>query len=341
MDYAAAIVMLRQALGRSVTIEWPPHQQTGGNAVLHLAGGTPIKIHLVPWGTRLEKRTNRVVWVIPRGNKSLRSALRQRDEQFVDLAGAVRIVQAPLHVDREDLSPIRNNKLSRQTDPFADKSSLLLRVMLESRDPTRVWGVRELASAANVGLATASDVLRTLAERQLVQIIRVGRSAEVRLTDPKQIFETWTRSYDWRLNRGVSLEAPVGDPMQFLPRLAKTLSDAVSPDTKWALTLQAGAALTEPYASWDRTYVYVDVRGSDYARRLREIAAKTGWRASTQGKVVLMAPYYTVSAWFGMRRVQRFPVVSDLQLVLDLWHYPMRGREQAEHLLARMFGRKG
>jgi hypothetical protein len=26
-------------------------------------------------------------------------------------------------------------------------------------------------------------------------------------------------------------------------------------------------------------------------------------------------------------------VVSDLQLALDLWHYPIRGREQAEHLI--------
>jgi hypothetical protein len=25
--------------------------------------------------------------------------------------------------------------------------------------------------------------------------------------------------------------------------------------------------------------------------------------------------------------------VSPLQLVLDLWHYPVRGREQAQHLI--------
>src|SRR5881628_469704 len=89
IDYAAAIVMLRQALGRSVTIEWPADQQAGGKAVIHLADTTPIKIHLVPWGTRLQQGTRRIVWVIPRASKALRKALRQRDEQFVDLSGAV------------------------------------------------------------------------------------------------------------------------------------------------------------------------------------------------------------------------------------------------------------
>jgi hypothetical protein len=33
-----------------------------------------------------------------------------------------------------------------------------------------------------------------------------------------------------------------------------------------------------------------------------------------------------------MRTIDEVPVVSDLQLVLDLWHYPLRGREQGEHI---------
>jgi hypothetical protein len=54
---------------------------------------------------------------------------------------------------------------------------------------------------------------------------------------------------------------------------------------------------------------------------------------------MLMRPWYARSAWEGMREVNGVPVVSDLQLVLDLWHYPVRGREQAEMLLRRMAAR--
>jgi hypothetical protein len=46
-----------------------------------------------------------------------------------------------------------------------------------------------------------------------------------------------------------------------------------------------------------------------------------------------MLPYYSDSVWWALERRRGLPVVSALQLALDLWHYPLRGREQAEHLL--------
>ena len=36
--------------------------------------------------------------------------------------------------------------------------------------------------------------------------------------------------------------------------------------------------------------------------------------------------------FYGSREVKNFRVVSDIQLYLDLYGYPVRGREQAEHL---------
>jgi hypothetical protein len=48
-----------------------------------------------------------------------------------------------------------------------------------------------------------------------------------------------------------------------------------------------------------------------------------------------MAPYYRVSAFHGQRRVRGLTVVSDLQLYLDLYDLPQRGREQAERIYER------
>lgn len=53
-----------------------------------------------------------------------------------------------------------------------------------------------------------------------------------------------------------------------------------------------------------------------------------------------MAPFYMDSVWRGARSVRGLPVVSTLQLILDLWHYPIRGREQAEHLITQVLSRK-
>lgn len=99
---------------------------------------------------------------------------------------------------------------------------------------------------------------------------------------------------------------------------------------RWALTLQAGASLLAPHAIWDHAHFYVDT-GSRSG--LLEMGKRLGWEPSPTGKVTVMLPYYRKSLWSGVRQVKGKPVVSTLQLVLDLWHYPVRGREQGEHLL--------
>jgi hypothetical protein len=145
--------------------------------------------------------------------------------------------------------------------------------------------------------------------------------------------EAWTRGYDWRLNRGVAVHAPVGDLTRFMHRLPRLMPSGA----RWALTMQAGASLVAPHATWDRVHVYVDVPSAEGSQALTELAARAGWTPADDGRLVLLIPYYSTSVWHGLRTIDRLPVVSDLQLALDLWHYPLRGREQAEHLLGTMF----
>lgn len=350
----AAVVLLRQALPYQATVERLPDTPGGlaeGDVSVrwHDMTGGPKRLRLAPWGIPLnapgasadtsisDEPGIPVVWVLPRASAAQRNALRARGEPFIDLSGAVSVRLPWILVDREDLAPVRSSAglLSAKADPFADKSSLVLRTLLEQRDPRRAWGVREIAGAAGVGAATASDAFNALAARHLVQIARRGRAAEVRLVDPTALIDAWTRMYDWRLNRGVMVHAPIGDPAQFLRRLPRLMH----PQYRWALTLQAGASLLAPHATWDRVHVYVDIPRADRASAthvLTAIAERAGWSAGADGRLVLVAPFYATSAWHGLRMMGDLPVVSDLQLVLDLWHYPLRGREQAEYLLRRM-----
>ncbi|NIM52031.1 MAG: hypothetical protein GTO22_22770 [Gemmatimonadales bacterium] len=53
-----------------------------------------------------------------------------------------------------------------------------------------------------------------------------------------------------------------------------------------------------------------------------------------------MQPWYRQSVWHDLQRARQTPIVSTLQLVLDLWHYPVRGREQSEHLLRTVLQRR-
>jgi len=48
--------------------------------------------------------------------------------------------------------------------------------------------------------------------------------------------------------------------------------------------------------------------------------------------VIILDPYYKTSVFYGLQEVDGLWVVSDIQLYLDLYHYPVRGLEEAEYL---------
>jgi len=97
-----------------------------------------------------------------------------------------------------------------------------------------------------------------------------------------------------------------------------------------------GGHVVAPYAEFDRVDVYV--RDEDDAAF---VASKLEARPADRGaNLQIMIPYYRISAFFACRRIEVLPVVSDLQLYLDLYDFPVRGREQAEHLYARRLAPK-
>ena len=54
--------------------------------------------------------------------------------------------------------------------------------------------------------------------------------------------------------------------------------------------------------------------------------------AEQGANLVIMLPYYINSVFYDTRIIQGLRVVSDIQLYIDLYNYPIRGLEQAEHL---------
>lgn len=243
---------------------------------------------------------------------------------FIALNGSVRIVAKGLLLDRSSLPRARAAAtLPRRVDPFSDRNSLIARTLLH--EPGRRWGVREIAKSAELSPGTTSQVVRALASMGVADLRRRGRNVEVSIENPLSLIVRWAGAYAWERNQAAAFAAPIGDPLSFVRR-----AEPAFRSRRWALTLQAGASLIAPHASWERVHVYVDVES---VRELFDLADAEGWPAAPDGGLVLMKPYYRRSVWHGVRTVENLPVVSDIQLVLDLWHFPLRGMEQAEHLL--------
>lgn len=273
--------------------------------------------------------SNEFVLVANRVTSQTAAAWRNKGQSFIDLGGTVYIEVPGLLVDKKVRRQLIATKAqSKSVDPFADRASRISRYLL-NHQPGQSWGIRELASLTQISLGTASKIVRTLEDRDLVVVAHEGRRAAVSVKNPRLLFKSWTSSYDWNRNLSLTVRAPVADAKEFLKSLPRKLP---SRSQQWALTLQAGASLVAPHATLNHVHLYVDVPTTILLERF---AADLNWPPDPDGRVTLMRPYYRDSVWKDVRKHSGVPVVDDLQLALDLWNYPLRGREQAEHILRR------
>lgn len=244
--------------------------------------------------------------------------LRESGVPFFDLAGNAWIVADTVHVDRRGFSnPFREQRRGR--DPFADKASLVLRSLVAS-GPGK--GVRSIAEQTGLSPGYVSKVVQELEERGYL----ARRDGGLALQNARELLQDWVHTYrkHWIEQRGyfvpVARAQKVIDAMRQAPL-----------GEEYALALQAGANLVAPYADFDVVDVYV--HDLEVAERL---ASQLDAREVDRGaNLRVSVPYYRVSAFFDMQEAACLPVVSDLQLYLDLYDHPLRGREQAEHILQR------
>lgn len=219
---------------------------------------------------------------------------------------------------------VPNSQGRQLRDPFADRASLLCRTLL--MNPGTTWHVRGLAQAAGVTPMLSSDVVRQLEGAGIVATRPRGRLLQVRLVDPQALLNQWSAIY--RYTRNARLHFAASSPV--MDKLISQIA-GVAGKRRWALTLLAGAWQRIRYAPTDSLHIYMECNHVD---ELRDLAEREGWIEDAAGSLVLMMPAYRNATWYQMSYAGNpdVPVVNDIQLILDLWHYPERGRETAEQL---------
>ena len=247
--------------------------------------------------------------------------LREQGVAFLDLSGNVFLQYDSINVDRRGFRNLFREERSVR-DPFSDKASLALRVLLES---DRSWGLRELAQAANMSPGYTSKVVSRLEELGYVSRGREG----IGIRDARSMLDDWVADYSKKSKGRQKFRkyfCRANSPLDVMSEMA-TLEDSAS-EAKYALSLHAGAHLVEQYASFEIVDMYVaDLEMQSF------FVSGLDMRSVEKGENVrFISPYYKESVFYGARRLGGLWVVSDLQLYLDLYDYPIRGREQAERI---------
>ncbi len=243
---------------------------------------------------------------------------RNEDVCFIDLSGNVYLKHKSFYVERVGFG----NKFPEKRNgrnPFSDKASLILRAML--KDAEHIWGIREMAEETGLNPGYVSRIAEELEKRNYI----VRTKNKLGLLSPEGILDDWVRAYNFKKNKLFRHFCMTKSSSDILSELSKI---EIPGDIGYALSVQAGASLISPYSVFKEVHVYVrNQKDIEYFKTQLELST-----AEQGANLVIMLPYYKNSVFFDSRVVQNLWVVSDIQLYLDLYQYPIRGREQAEHL---------
>ena len=208
-----------------------------------------------------------------------------------------------------------------QKNIFADKATLILRKML--REPERQWVVRDFNGPQGVSLGLAQQVLETMACRGYAERIKKGPDSYTLLSDPEGLVKAWTNAYKFELNEVYTYYT---HDEQILKKIKLALKDRA-----YALTLHTGANLVTSYVKTDHVHIYLNT--DHWEKDILFVRQQLDLKELVQGgNIHFIRPLYKTSAFDGKRMIEGSPVVSDLQLFLDLYHFQPRGREHAEFL---------
>ena len=249
------------------------------------------------------------------------SMCRERGICFVDLSGNVYLAYESFYIEKIGF-PNKYPEKRKGRDPFSDKASIILRVLLNSGGYP--WGIRELAKPTGLNPGYVSRMAKALEARNSV----ARDKNKLRVRSPESILDDWARAYNLKKNDAHSYFCMAAQPEDILQKLREL---KIPKNVQYALSVQAGASLVAPYSVYKEVHVYVgNEKDIEFFRKGLDLRD-----ADRGANVVFMIPHYRHSALYDSRIVQGLPVVSDIQLYIDLHGYPLRGREQANHLFDR------
>jgi hypothetical protein len=286
---------------------------------------------------------------VPSLSLRIRKELREAAINHVDLSGALYVCEPGLYIDTDPIGEPSNliedapdswsaGTTSGMINPFSDTASVVLRLLLNDSDKS--WRIHDLADAGGMSPGWVTTVARTLERRGYATRSQrgSGRDSDLRIADAVAALQDWTDAYTWRANHVTSYNVPFEyhELVQRIPALTDSMRTGVS-EFPVALTLHSGADLYAAHVQHEQLHLYVQA-DAFVALNAWVRMQLHGQPAERSGNLHLLQPHYRRSVFVGASMRDGLPVVSAVQLYLDLVNYPLRGKEAADALARVVLG---
>lgn len=224
---------------------------------------------------------------------------------------------------------IGSNEKPMEWNIYSDKSAVVLDWLMREGIKSRELSVRNVSKEAGVSLGSVQRVFETLVLKGILQAEGVRTAKKFFLKDPKRLLENWLEYYSIvKKCKMRTFRSGFQDKTELLEALKKsTLSKKV------ALALHSAA---EAYGYKNTNLNTLELYLLDPLVR-SQIEKKLLLEPQERGyEVLLIEPYYKSLLKNASGLNLDINVSPSILTFLDLYHFPLRGQEQAEFMAERI-----
>jgi hypothetical protein len=224
---------------------------------------------------------------------------------------------------------ICSNEKPVEGNIYSDKSAVVLDWLLREGIKSRELSVRNVSKEAGVSLGSVQRVFGSLVLKGILQAEGIRTAKKFFLKDPKRLLEGWLEHYSIvKKCKMRTYRSGFQDKSELLEAIKKSkLSNRV------ALALHS-AAEAHGYKNTNlntlELYVLDPLVRAQLEKKLLLEPQERGY------EVLLIAPYYKSLLKNTSESNLDINVSPSILTFLDLYHFPLRGQEQAEFMAERL-----
>lgn len=237
---------------------------------------------------------------------------------YIDLSGNCFLAFQQVYIKKEGKS---NTQLEKKIlkSLYYPKAERVLRVLLNN--PGKTWKMESLAKEAEVSLGMCSKVKQRLEAVEWIEAWSTG----FKLQSWEELLYEWQNQYRYSKNKISDFYSLKSETY-----IVEQLSNYCRKNhVRFALTMFSGASYVAPYTRFKRVYAYVENEIDNIKETLNLKSVPSG------PNITLLLPY-DEGVFYGSKEYDGIPIVSPIQLYLDLITYKGRGEEAAQFLLEKV-----
>lgn len=223
---------------------------------------------------------------------------------------------------------VSSNEEPAEGNVYADKSSLILDWLLREGLYKENFALREVVKEAGVSLGLVQRVFKILVLKGLLRVQGVRTAKRFSFNKPKELLKNWLEHYS------IVKKCKI-----------RTYASALSGKSEWVKALKKSrlnqnVILALHSAAEVHGYKNTNLEGLELYVLDPSIRAKLEKALLLEPKergyeVLLIEPYYKMLIKQNIKDGKAIGICPILLTFLDLYHFPLRGQEQAEFIAQR------